>query len=399
MDFLESAAVLVPSLTGIAVTIYTGSPQVLHTFERRHCFSADVQQIYTAAWLTDFLEGNRSDAVIYELVEPLESRLVLFRLETCWVLLGPYVESAWDEGYARSLLVRSGIRETALFSYKTYRCGLPISGDVNPVRIAAMIIEHSEGGRPREVKRLCPGRTGGDTAQIFRESWEEADVVRERYRLENCFQQAVIQGDATKAVSLLRDLKKLTQGLRFLSDDRKDQIAGAAIVRTLVRKAAEQAGLTPVLVDSISQEYAQQMQHAVRLEVLGRLQEQMVMRFCGAVRLEAQCGYSVYVKKAVQYIDIHLSRTVPIAELAQAIGISRSYLVRLFGRETGMTVKQYTAARRCDIAGELLLDSGLSIQDVAAYVGYEDNNYFTKVFKANKGMTPHDYRNQKGYGS
>ena len=61
-----------------------------------------------------------------------------------------------------------------------------------------------------------------------------------------------------------------------------------------------------------------------------------------------------------------------------------------------MTVKEYLASRRCDIAAQLLIDSQASIQEIAGYVGYPDNNYFSKVFKANTGVTPQEYRRARG---
>ena len=57
-----------------------------------------------------------------------------------------------------------------------------------------------------------------------------------------------------------------------------------------------------------------------------------------------------------------------------------------------MTVKEYLAKRRCNIAARLLAGSETSIQEIAEYVGYTDNNYFSKVFKANAGMSPQSYR-------
>ena len=57
-----------------------------------------------------------------------------------------------------------------------------------------------------------------------------------------------------------------------------------------------------------------------------------------------------------------------------------------------MTMKQYLAWKRCELAAELLLESRMSIQEISAYVGYPDNNYFSKVFKANKKLSPLDYR-------
>ncbi len=57
-----------------------------------------------------------------------------------------------------------------------------------------------------------------------------------------------------------------------------------------------------------------------------------------------------------------------------------------------MTVKEYLAKIRCDVAAQLLTNSEANIQEIAAYVGYPDNNYFSKVFKANLGVSPQTYR-------
>ena len=80
------------------------------------------------------------------------------------------------------------------------------------------------------------------------------------------------------------------------------------------------------------------------------------------------------------------------AEIAREVGLGKKRFAEQFRRETGMTVKEYLADRRCAIAAQLLLDSRASIQEIAVYVGYSDNNYFSKVFKANRGFSPQAYR-------
>ena len=98
------------------------------------------------------------------------------------------------------------------------------------------------------------------------------------------------------------------------------------------------------------------------------------------------------IQRAVDYMEVNLSRSMTTAEVARETGLGQKSFVVRFRHETGMTVKGYLASRRCDIAAGLLIDSRASIQEVAAYVGYSDNNYFSKVFKANIGLTPQAYR-------
>ena len=163
-------------------------------------------------------------------------------------------------------------------------------------------------------------------------------------------------------------------------------------MRTLVRMGAKLSGLSPVMIDSLSQDYALKMQHASSVKELDTLLAELVENICREIQETHSHSYSAYVQKAIDHIYTHLEEPITARELSRTAGINQQLLVKLFSQETGMTIKQYLAKLRCDAAAELLLDSRLSIQEIAAKVGYTDNNYFSKVFKANKGASPQDYR-------
>ncbi|MDD7316663.1 MAG: AraC family transcriptional regulator, partial [Bacillales bacterium] len=67
-------------------------------------------------------------------------------------------------------------------------------------------------------------------------------------------------------------------------------------------------------------------------------------------------------------------------------------LSRLFKKEMGITIGKYISSMRCVEAELLLRKSHYSIQEISAYVGYLDNNYFVKVFKKETGYLPSEYR-------
>ena len=119
----------------------------------------------------------------------------------------------------------------------------------------------------------------------------------------------------------------------------------------------------------------------------------MIGRLCDEVWEGHQSGWSPTVRRAVEYMEIHLSRPVTTEEIALAAGEKKRNFVSRFFQETGMTIKEYLAKKRCNIAAQLLANSESSVQEIAAYVGYLDNNYFSKVFKSNVGMSPQSYRN------
>ena len=122
---------------------------------------------------------------------------------------------------------------------------------------------------------------------------------------------------------------------------------------------------------------------------------QYIIAFCQAVRNNQKSNYSQYVKSAVQYIELHLNKPVTVDDLCRANHITRQYFTKLFKKETGKNVKQYVMRVRCERAAELLETSSLPIQDISQYVGYEDTNYFARVFKKQMGISPQGYRKQK----
>ena len=250
--------------------------------------------------------------------------------------------------------------------------------------------------RPARAVQAIRTQAGEGDALAYPSDYESSAIVNRRYALEERLLQAVGRGDREAALAALSGMQEVLSDLRFVSDDPRDQLAGAATLRTVARIGARQAGLSPVLIDSISQEYAQRMQHTASRKDLDSLITGVVERFCAEARALRQSSCSPCVRRAMDYMGANLSRQMTAAEIARAAGADRHRLSRAFERETGMTMKRYLAKRRCEIAAELLRGSGASVQDIAAYVGYPDNNYFSKVFKASYGMSPQDYRKAHG---
>ena len=99
-----------------------------------------------------------------------------------------------------------------------------------------------------------------------------------------------------------------------------------------------------------------------------------------------------YAEYAVRFINNHFREKIRIQDLAQRIGISRSYLVKLMKQETGMSPQEYLIDTRMRRASESLIRTNDSIRNVADECGYDDALAFSKVFKSKFGINPSDYR-------
>ena len=100
-----------------------------------------------------------------------------------------------------------------------------------------------------------------------------------------------------------------------------------------------------------------------------------------------------------QYIGEHLAERLTVPALAAAHGLTRHALYRLFAEEFGTTPTAYLTHLRLSRAAELLSAGSASVTEVAAAVGFDDYNYFIRLFKREYGETPLAYRKLQKNGT
>jgi len=98
------------------------------------------------------------------------------------------------------------------------------------------------------------------------------------------------------------------------------------------------------------------------------------------------------INKVCAYISEHIAEDLPLEQIAMDAQISPFYLSKLFKEEKGQTLSTYICDMRLDKAKEMLTSSSSSIKEISASVGYNDQNYFSKLFKNKFGITPTEFR-------
>jgi len=74
------------------------------------------------------------------------------------------------------------------------------------------------------------------------------------------------------------------------------------------------------------------------------------------------------------------------------VGYSRFHFARLFKKTTGVSPWNYALQLKIDKAKELLLSTGRSVKEVAGEVGFDDPNYFCRIFRKKTGVPPSRFR-------
>ncbi len=98
------------------------------------------------------------------------------------------------------------------------------------------------------------------------------------------------------------------------------------------------------------------------------------------------------IKKAIQFIAQNYSADITLERVAQHVGLNASYLSTYFKQSCGSSFKEYLNLVRIEEAKRLLANTDYTILDIALAIGYENQSYFSKVFKKYTGITPKQYR-------
>lgn len=85
-----------------------------------------------------------------------------------------------------------------------------------------------------------------------------------------------------------------------------------------------------------------------------------------------------------------------IARLCQQAGQSHTQLYRQLKNETNLTPSQFIRSIRLEKAIDLLLQTDLNISEIAFEVGFNDPNYFSRMFRESYGVSPGKYREEQG---
>ncbi|MDY3928025.1 MAG: AraC family transcriptional regulator [Clostridia bacterium] len=99
-----------------------------------------------------------------------------------------------------------------------------------------------------------------------------------------------------------------------------------------------------------------------------------------------------HVVEGLKYISTHFSEQITINDLAQHLHLSPNHICKLFKAHLNNTPQFILIQYRIDAAKKLLTNSNYPIMDIAEFVGYLDNRYFSQVFKKYVGYTPSRYR-------
>jgi AraC-like DNA-binding protein len=162
----------------------------------------------------------------------------------------------------------------------------------------------------------------------------------------------------------------------------------------LISRAAVTSGNTRESLLEFNNRYLMRIQEALTIEEIIDALYQMVDSLDEQISPFKGVRHASSLRKAERYIRENYTRKVSLQEVSAASGLSAPYFSTVFKEEMGENLSSYLNRLRVDRAASLLLETGLSLSEIAGSCGFGDQSWFSKIFKMYTGMSPCKYRDQ-----
>lgn len=225
---------------------------------------------------------------------------------------------------------------------------------------------------------------GGDDSQI-----DNYPIEKERELL-----ALISLGDKSGAQKLLNEIF----GHIFFTTGGEFKVIKARILElvVLLSRAALEGGADVEQIFGLNYKFLNDIHEFHTVEELTYWLSKIMMRFTDHVFNLTGVKHVDVIYRAIDYVKNNYMNKVTLEEVASHVYLSAAYFSKIFKQEMKTNFNSYLNRIRIEKSKQLLLDDSLPLIDIPSLIGYEDQSYFSKVFKRMVGISPGKYREARG---
>lgn len=185
-----------------------------------------------------------------------------------------------------------------------------------------------------------------------------------------------------------------SEGVGILSRNAVTNLKYHFVITTaMITRLCRQKGMELEQAFRMSDFYIQKLDDIHTVWGVRDLHDEMVLDYTEKMRkLRRSDTNSKHINACKEYIYSHIKERITIEDLSDELGVSASYLSRLFKKETGDSVSAYIRIQKIEKAKNLLRYSDYSIIDIANRLSFSSQSHFIQQFRESTGVTPKKYR-------
>ena len=211
---------------------------------------------------------------------------------------------------------------------------------------------------------------------------------------ERLLQQYISRGDKVSAQKVINEIL----GHIFFSSGGNFEGIKARVIElvVLLSRAAIQGGASAVEVFGLNEDYLNTIHKFKDLDELNYWLAKVLIRFTNSVLSEKDPKYSEIIKEMITYIRANYMNKLSLNDISNHVRYSISYLSKIFKEETGENLSAFINRTRIDNSRIMLLTTDLPIIEISYLCGFDDQSYYTKVFRKITGVSPGRFREKRG---
>lgn len=210
---------------------------------------------------------------------------------------------------------------------------------------------------------------------------------------ENKLITMITLGDKTGAQKVLNEILAHT----FLSTGRNFSLVKARVLELVVvlSRAALHGGADNNRIFGMNYKYLNQINDFKTIEELTIWISDIIKTFTECVFDLQDVKHIDVIYKSIEYIRRNYMKKVTLDDVAENVSLSPSYFSRIFKQETKTSFNSYLNNVRIEMSKKLLLDEDIPLVDIAVLAGFENQSYYSRVFKQITGLSPRQFREKR----
>jgi AraC-like DNA-binding protein/ligand-binding sensor protein len=205
---------------------------------------------------------------------------------------------------------------------------------------------------------------------------------------------ALLRGDFETGRKVLDELLSI---LFFSNPDHFSYVRFRAIeLVVLLSRAVVSLGSTDHSLLESNNRFLQRIQEVQNIEELTDVLHIIVETMAGHIFSFQGIRHAAALRKAERFIYENYSRKISLKEIATVSGLSAPYFSTIFKEEMGENLSSYLNRLRVEKACRQLTETTMTLNEIAGSCGFEDQSWFSKIFKSFTGTSPGKYRVQGG---
>lgn len=231
---------------------------------------------------------------------------------------------------------------------------------------------------------------------LLLEAEDDIDEIEHRQPTEEfLFYKAVTEGNIEAVRENCEQGRFLdSEGVGILSQNPITNLKYHFVITTaMITRLCKQNGMELEQAFRMSDFYIQKLDDIHTVQGVRTLHDEMVLDYAEKMRkMHRSDTNSRHINVCKEYIYSHIKERITIEDLADHLGVSSSYLSRLFKKETGDSVSAYIRRQKIEMAKNLLQYSEYSMIEIANRLSFSSQSHFIQQFREFENMTPKKYR-------